>query len=382
MRVTVVNTAYDPWLTQPDLLLRRYHSLTGWSDAVAQAGAQVRVVQAFGRDADVGQGGIAYRFVRLGAGARHVPDLVRLAKVVRDTRPDVVHVNGLDRALPVLALRRALPSCAIVAQHHGGRPARRNSPRAPLVRAALRSLDGLLFTSRALAEPWVMLAGVDEARVHDVLEASTRLGPVPRHVARAHTGVTGSPALLWVGRLDANKDPLTVLDALKACVDPFPGITLTMLFGDDELLPVVRARVEGTPSLRGRVRLVGGVPHAQIANWFASADLFVLASHDEAAGYAAIEACACGVPPVLSDISPFRAITHDGRIGRHFGCGDSAACAGAILAVASRAGDAVRDEVRAHFDAHLSWRAVGQRACEVYAAVHAGRTRPGGGESA
>ena len=41
------------------------------------------------------------------------------------------------------------------------------------------------------------------------------LRPLPRAMARAISGVHGDPALLWVGHLDANKDPLTVLEGFE-----------------------------------------------------------------------------------------------------------------------------------------------------------------------
>ena len=47
--------------------------------------------------------------------------------------------------------------------------------------------------------------------IADVMEASTTLAAIPRDEARRSSGVEGSPAMLWVGRLNANKDPLTVL---------------------------------------------------------------------------------------------------------------------------------------------------------------------------
>src|SRR5438105_10541829 len=54
MRVVQVNLVYDDRVADPDALLDRYWTLTGWSDAVAGAGAaSAAVVQRFGRDARV-----------------------------------------------------------------------------------------------------------------------------------------------------------------------------------------------------------------------------------------------------------------------------------------------------------------------------------------
>src|SRR5439155_1356602 len=82
-----------------------------------------------------------------------------------------------------------------------------------------------------------------------------RMEPIDRARARAASGVDGAPAVLWVGRLNANKDPLTVVDAFASALASLPNATLTMVFGASELIDEVRARIDGSPLARGRVRL-------------------------------------------------------------------------------------------------------------------------------
>jgi glycosyltransferase involved in cell wall biosynthesis len=210
-----------------------------------------------------------------------------------------------------------------------------------------------------------------------VLEGSTGMTPMDRHIARIRTGVHGSPAVLWVGRLDANKDPLTVLAGFARALEEFPDATLTMVFGASALLADVTRCIENSVRLRARVRLIGELPHAELATWYSAADLFVLGSQIEAAGYALIEACACGTVPVVTDIAPFRAITGDGAIGHHWRVGDGDACSRALCAAAASAGEEDRRRVRERFASHLSWRAVGQRARAIYEAVCSSRRQPG-----
>jgi glycosyltransferase involved in cell wall biosynthesis len=125
--------------------------------------------------------------------------------------------------------------------------------------------------------------------------------------------------------------------------------------------------------------------------WYSASDLFVLGSSHEAAGYALIEACACGLLPVVTDIAPFRAITCGGAIGVHWKARDADACANALITAAARVREsggaasgafsggepADGNPVRAHFDAHLSWPAVASRACVIYEALLARRRANG-----
>ena len=369
-----MNLAFDPRLATAEALLDAYHTLTGWSDALVDAGVSVSVVQSFTDDGSVHRRGVEYVFCRH---RRDDPDALLAAVLARN--PDVVHVNGFEAPDVARGLRRRLPaSVPIVMQHHGGRPPRRVSALARLVRPTMKQADAFLFTSLAQSQPWIGRGYVPpNAVVFDVLEASTTIVPVPGDEAKLRTNMRGAPSVLWVGRLDANKDPLTVLGGFEQALESLPDAALTMVFGAEGLIDKVRRRVEGSLRLRQRVRLVGAVPYGDMAAWYSSADLFVLGSHDEGSGYALIEACACGVTPVVTDIAPFRAITGDGSIGCHWHVGAADACAAALVGAAAQLGDRSRRIVLDHFHASLSWNAVGTRARAIYEAVIAERASRG-----
>ena len=235
-------------------------------------------------------------------------------------------------------------------------------------------MDAFLFTAAQLADPWRAAAVIrPRQRVYEVLEASTAMRPMLRRAAREASGIEGSPALLWVGRLNANKDPLTVLAGFERIVVPCPEASLTMVFGSDELLPEVRAKLSTSPALHRRVRLVGYVPPGELPAYYSAADIFVLGSHHEGSGYALIEACACGAVPVVTGIPAFRAITGDGARGALWPPGDDVGLAHALLETAKRDLVSQRTEVARHFERELSWAAVGRRALDVYTDVRARR---------
>ena len=129
-------------------------------------------------------------------------------------------------------------------------------------------------------------------RVYDVLEASTTLGPIDRETARSISRTEGCPAVLWVGRLNVGKDPMTVLEGFERALASLPEAVLTMVYGEEDLLPAVRRRIAASSVLARSVRLVGRVPHSQMPAFYSAADLFVLGSAHEGSGYALIEACA------------------------------------------------------------------------------------------
>ena len=384
MKIVVVNLAYDADAVGADALLSRYHSLTEWCEALAAAGMDVTAVQRFHTDAAFARGGVEYRFYDDASVGDPRPPLWSAAcqRLVTGAEADLVHVNGLGFPAQTWVLRRALPArTAIVVQDHaGGEPSALGiSPAKAFGRFArrrlMRAADGFLFTSTAQAESW-RRAGLIHPRqpIYQVLEASTGLKPVWRAVARQQTNVDGDPAVLWVGRLNANKDPLTVIDGFERCLERLPAATLSMIYGADDLLPVVRDRLERSLALAARVRLLGRIAHDRMAAFYSAADLFVAGSHHEGSGYALIEACACGVSPVVTDIPAFRVITGQGAIGALWPPGDARALADALVRVAAERGADARKRVLERFERELSWRAVAKSAADAYADLCAGRS--------
>lgn len=362
LSVVQVNYAFDNRLTDPDELLDRYFTLTGWSDALVRAGAgPVAAVQRFHRDARIIRGGVHYIFRRTG-----------IAAAAAACRADVAHVNGLSFPARTWMLRRALdPACAIVVQNHADGGAIGRAPAFRLLgRSARRAVDAFLFAAEEHADDWRRVGFLAPRQpAYQVMEASTVLRPVPHAAAREASGITGSPAVLWVGRLNANKDPLTALDGFERALPDLPGATLTMIYGADDLLPAVRHRLAGAPALRERVHTIGEVPHGRMAACYSAADLFLVGSHHEGSGYSLMEASACGALPVVTAIPTFRLLTGNGSVGALWTPGDAASCARAMVAVASRDLDAQRARLAGHFARELSWDAVGRRALEIYERV-------------
>jgi glycosyltransferase involved in cell wall biosynthesis len=375
MRITIVNYAFDDQTADPGVLLDRYESLTGWSDAIRAAGAVVSVVQRFGHDARLVRNGIEFMFRKDGrhGDPRSRPVPWRVHRAVRKGEPDLVHVNGLNVPLQTWLLRQSLAaSASIVVQDHGGGVPRsgRRSLRSRAKGFAMRSADAFFFTNPAQAEAWQRAGMIGPDRVIvQVLEASTDMRPVDRAQARQESGIAGNPALLWVGRLNVNKSPLTILDAFEHALARLPAATLTMVYSGDELLPQVRARLERSEALGSHVRLIGRMPRERLAAFFSAADIFVLGSHQEGSGYALIEACACGLPSVVTDIPSFRVITGNGRAGVLWPVDDAERCCEAILNLAVQDREAWRRSVIGHFDRALSWTAVGRQAVDAYRTV-------------
>jgi glycosyltransferase involved in cell wall biosynthesis len=367
MHVVQVNYAWDPDVREPGRLLERYRTLTGWSSGLVAAGARTTVVQSFWRNERVVHDDVEYLF--------REPRGVNIA--VAALAPDVAHVNGLVFPVETWMLARKLPArTAIVLQDHAGiDPGESARGLVDVVRHAVRrrslaAAHAFLFVATAQADIW-RRAGLigPEQPVFEVMEAAPDLRRTDRSEARRRSGIDGDPALLWVGRLNANKDPLAVLDGFEGALRRLPAASLTMVYQGGDLIDRVKSRITGSPALQGRVRLVGAVPHARLASFFSAADLFVLGSHREGSGYALLEACRCGAVPIVTDIPSFRRITGNGTLGALWPAGDAGGFTRALLDIALRDLRALSERVAAETERSFSWPAIGRSAVDAYGQV-------------
>jgi len=368
MRVALVNYAARSGVTSPEELIEGTPALDGWASSLRVSGCEVGVFQGFVRDAHIERDSVDFRFV----GGKFSPDLsrwklpVRLHRQVAHWRPDVVHLNGLSYPLQLIHLRSRLArSCALVAQHHGERPMSGIRRLAQWV--ALHVADGSLFNGVGVAAPWLegRLLG-RSTPVWAVPEASSSLEPGDRRLCREEIGEGGDPLLLWVGNLDANKDPMVVLDALTSVAGRFPAVRLLMAYRSETLLKEIRARLAADPELDSQVTLLGRQPHEQIGRLMSAADLLVQASWREGSGFAVFDALACGLPPVITDIPSFRYLTDEGRIGALFRCGDPDDLAEKMIGLLERGNLCRGGPTVEWFKQRFAWPAVARRAMAAY----------------
>lgn len=355
----------DPLERRPAQLLVDWPSLVDVAEAVRGAGVRVSVLQACASSARIERNGVDYHFLPFGRGARAGAAEDAFARLVRDLAPDVCHVHGLGFPHDVLALSKLAPAIPIVLQDHAGKPPR--PWRRSVWRRALSNVAAVSFCSHAQARPFLDSGLIaDGTRICEIPESTSRFTPGSRTEARRVMGVDGEPLALWVGHLDANKDPLTVLDGISLASRALPRLKLCCCFGTAPLMREVQAKITSDPNLRDRVVLVGRMPHDAVEQLMRAADVFVLGSHREGSGYALIEALASGLPPAVTDIPSFRALTGSGTVGALWPCGDARALCEAVIEVSRRPKEETREAVRAHFDAELSFEALGRKLRAMY----------------
>ena len=237
----------------------------------------------------------------------------KIVQFVKRHRPDVVSVHGFIYPVKIIALRfLAGKSFRILVQHHGEMPGN-NFIKKQLFAIADKCADGYLFTACGNKEVWVKNGNISATSpCFQLLEASTFITPVEYTKARNHLRFSSELHLLWVGRLNHGKDPLTILNGLEIYLAGGGKAILNMIFHEDDLIAEVKQKIDSSLLLSNAVRLIGKVPHHEMKWWYSASDIFVSASHHEGSGYALIEALHCGCYPVVTDIPTFAEITGKG----------------------------------------------------------------------
>jgi len=157
--------------------------------------------------------------------------------------------------------------------------------------------------------------------------------------------------VLFVGRMEVQKDPITLLRAISIVQQTRPGLELVMV-GDGSLESEVRTFVSRSAN-RGRVALLGW--RADFADLIAASDLLVVPSRWEGLPYVLLDAMAAKKPVVATRVNGIKDAVIDGFNGLLVDPGNHEAMARAILDLAgssrlrSRLGKAARSTVVENF---------------------------------
>jgi glycosyltransferase involved in cell wall biosynthesis len=326
MRVVNIFYYYNEQVTSESTLISYYYTTTGWAEALLSQGVESMIMTRFMKDSTYHANNIQHYFVRDGIGgslrAWQIP--WHFLKRIKALDADIIHVHSLTLSLQTCMLRLLLPQkTAIIVQHHGGKSP---GPFKRILHNLFNSVaDAFFFTTRAQGSQWFMKKK-PSSKVLPVMEGATYFNYASRDAgrkevyrdratARIQTGMEGQPVFLWVGRLDENKDPLTILAGFETIFEKHPAARLYMIYSNDQLLPQVKACIHASAILQNRVHLLGSIPHEQIETYYNSADYFVLGSHYEGSGYALSEALRCGCIPIITSIPSFQMMTQEGQLG-------------------------------------------------------------------
>jgi glycosyltransferase involved in cell wall biosynthesis len=235
--------------------------------------------------------------------------IVRLAKLLRRERIDVVHTHN-PQPLAYGAPAGRLARTGIVHTKHGANPDR--GRRLWLRRATGHLAHAYVAVSEATAEIARANRECAPSRLHVIangvdLEAY-RPDEVARREVRSELGIPADAYVLGtVGRVSLEKDHALLVRAAGPLLGP--GLRLVIAGDGAELANVRTAARAFEPWV-----VLTGVRH-DAPRVLASFDAFVLSSRSEGLPLALLEAMACALPIVATDVGGVADVVDHGRAG-------------------------------------------------------------------
>lgn len=289
-----------------------------------------------------------------------------LHKTIGNLKPQLVVVLGFRYPLQIIQLRKKLgKNVVIVARDHQDKVP--SGFRQIIQRMVDKKIDAYLFTAKENATQWIKKKVIgDVQKVKELPATSTVFERMDKDQSREKLGWGPGIHCLWVGRLAAEKDPLTILKGFATIIQERQDITLHFIYQENRLEAVLKEVLEKNPLLADNIRLHGFVPNKDLAAWCSAADIFISGSHRESVGYSLLEAMACGCVPVVAKIPTSFILTGEGRFGFLFRPGDADDFVEKLKMCSN--GDLVKisNDVEAHFKKHLSPEAIAHKLIEIY----------------
>jgi glycosyltransferase involved in cell wall biosynthesis len=365
MKYVSVNYNYSPDFDSPESWFKRTEGYAGILECLSKENTVIYIKQ-INYEGDCIHNGIQYRFVDFGKKKTYFP--LHLNRYVKNLNPEIVIVQGFHNPLQLIQLCLMLnKNIKIIVHNHAEKPL--NGAKKYIQRIADRFVDAYLFASKPMGMDWVKKGNLaSPSKIHEVMEVSSNFYPVEKVAANLKTSASGDPVFLWVGRLNANKDPLNVVKAFIKFSATNPAACLYMIYHTDELLGDLKELLRKN-NTENKIILVGKVPHDDLLYWFNSADFFISGSHYEGSGTAVCEAMSCGCIPIVTDIFSFRMITDNGNCGVLYEAGSEGALLSALMQTGSLDVKEKQKTSLIYFKSNLSFEAIARKIHEIAASL-------------
>ena len=193
-------------------------------------------------------------------------------------------------------------------------PARRSKVESLVMRDA----DAIIVSTEEEKQDAVRLYDAHPQKIK-VIPAGVNLDtfkPVNQSIARQRVGIHEKQVILYVGRVEPLKGIDVLLEA-AALLDRSDDIRVLIVGGspgNDAELGRLKALTTEL-GIESMVTFTGAIKQNKLPDYYSAADVFVLPSHSESFGLAALEAMACGAPVVVSRVGGLKTFIDNGETG-------------------------------------------------------------------
>lgn len=259
----------------------------------------------------------------------------RLWRVFRALRPTVVHTRNIG-AIEAGVVAKLAGVATVLHGEHGWdvHDLRGSNPRYRRLRRLCSPFISRFVCVSAQIRDWLRdQVGIAPRKLVQIYNGvdSERFNPAGRDAARRllhENDIRADFIVGSVGRLEEVKNPVATVDAYALACDRDAGFRCSsalVFVGGGRLESQLRSRVAGL-ALEGRVHFLGR--RDDVAQLLPGFDVHVLPSLNEGISNTILEAMACGVPVVASEVGGNPELVSNGLNGFLYPCEDLDALAG------------------------------------------------------
>jgi len=240
----------------------------------------------------------------------------------------------------------------------------KDAKRKPLILEAVGGSNGVITRSKSLAD---LLAreGAEPAKLHPIHNGidTQVFCQGDRTQARQNLKMPGDAViLLFVGNFLPVKDPLTLVKAFKSLSDSIPEKSLRLVMVGKGPLQKEIENLARSLGLLERLTFTGPLPSESVAHWMQAADFLCMTSRNEGLPNVVLEAQACGLPVIATDVGGIHEVVNEPNKGTLVPLGDLNAWIGAALEQIQHPSDR---EMILKIGQERNWRATTARYWEV-----------------
>ncbi|MFT4690922.1 MAG: glycosyltransferase [Verrucomicrobiia bacterium] len=264
--------------------------------------------------------------------------VARLARVIWNVRPDVVHSHNLA-PLTYSALATGFGFWKPLLQgEHGVFPREQGSPHRVKFRKRLYQAASRISTVSDDLRKWIIDKGYDGSKIVAVVNGvdTDHFQPGDKAAARAALGLpTDGEVVGIVGRLVPGKKHSVLLDAFERVANQFPAARLLVVGDSGSEAEYVRAAAKASVA-SDRIHLVGF--QSDTLRCYQAMDILAAPSPDEGLSNAVLEAMSCGVNVIAHEACGNRDVITNGQDGIVSDIGPSANLAAQLARVLGDSG--------------------------------------------
>ncbi|MEH7082979.1 glycosyltransferase family 4 protein [Neobacillus drentensis] len=253
--------------------------------------------------------------------------LTKISSALSKLKPDIIQIENRPNFIPLI--RKIFPRTQILLSLHSTKFISTSHIAKEELISCLQQVDKIIVNSHFLKNHLIHQTGCESAKIfinHLGVDTnqfqskwSTNQMSESKKVAQ-QLNLEGRKILLFVGRLRKIKGVEKILRAMPAIIQAVPDTLLVIagsaFYGSDRKTNYVERMYRLAKEFPNHVRFLSYIPHDEIHVWFKAADIVLVPSiGHEAFGLVNVEAMACGVPVIATNIGGMPEVIDHGNTG-------------------------------------------------------------------